>query len=47
MLTAFLNFNLREVDDEKVNAASTFLFGAQLLNSNPWVAAYCSEEILE
>lgn len=47
VLTAYLNSNLREVDDEKVSAASTFLSGAKLLDSNSWVVAYCWEEMLE
>lgn len=47
MLTAFLNSNIREVNDEKISAASTFVSWAKLLDCNSWGAAYCWEEILE
>lgn len=47
MLTAFLNSNIREVNDEKISAASTFASWAKLLDYNSWGAAYCWEEILE
>lgn len=39
MLAALLNPNQREIKDENISAASTFVSGAKLLDCHSWVAS--------